>query len=99
MDVPDPSGLYLADPANPQQLNLYAYVGNDPLRFTDPLGLDGALPTASCSGIFGCVVGFLKTYLAEEAIALQIVAGTHQAAPVPVRVQNLITICLHNLVR
>ncbi len=38
---PDPSGLYMADPGNPQQLNLYAYVGNNPLRFTDLLGLSG----------------------------------------------------------
>ena len=42
---PDPSGLYLADPENPQQLNLYAYVGNNPLRFTDPLGL-----SSDCGG-------------------------------------------------
>ncbi len=42
---PDPSGLYMADPANPQQLNLYAYVGNNPLRFTDPLGL-----SSDCGG-------------------------------------------------
>jgi hypothetical protein len=42
---PDPSGLYMADPTNPQQLNLYAYVGNNPLRFTDPLGL-----SSDCGG-------------------------------------------------
>jgi len=28
---PDPSGLYYADPTNPQSLNLYAYVLNNPL--------------------------------------------------------------------
>jgi RHS repeat-associated protein len=37
---PDPSGLYYADPANPQSLNLYSYVGNNPLIFTDPSGMD-----------------------------------------------------------
>jgi RHS repeat-associated protein len=50
---PDPSGLYMADPANPQQLNLYAYVGNNPLGYTDPLGLSvdcggGGDPSVVC---------------------------------------------------
>ncbi|HXA76905.1 MAG TPA: RHS repeat-associated core domain-containing protein, partial [Candidatus Acidoferrales bacterium] len=37
---PDPSGLVLADPNNPQQLNLYSYVRNNPLSLSDPSGLD-----------------------------------------------------------
>jgi RHS repeat-associated protein len=36
---PDPSGLYFADPTNPQSLNLYSYALNNPLRNTDPTGL------------------------------------------------------------
>jgi RHS repeat-associated protein len=36
---PDPAGLAAADPTNPQSLNRYAYVTNNPLAFTDPLGL------------------------------------------------------------
>jgi len=36
---PDPSGLYLADPTNPQSLNLYSYVLNNPLKLVDPTGL------------------------------------------------------------
>ncbi len=36
---PDPSGLYYADPNNPQSLNLYSYVLNNPLRNVDPDGL------------------------------------------------------------
>ncbi|MGB6199106.1 MAG: hypothetical protein WBF35_06100 [Candidatus Acidiferrales bacterium] len=37
---PDPSGLSSADPTDPQQLNLYTYVRNNPLILTDPNGLD-----------------------------------------------------------
>jgi hypothetical protein len=36
---PDPSGLYYADPTNPQSLNLYSYALNNPLTKTDPTGL------------------------------------------------------------
>jgi RHS repeat-associated protein len=35
---PDPSGLSYADPDNPQNLNLYSYVLNNPLIFLDPTG-------------------------------------------------------------
>jgi RHS repeat-associated protein len=35
---PDPSVLDYADPTNPQSLNLYSYVINNPLRFIDPFG-------------------------------------------------------------
>ena len=37
--TPDPSGLASGSPANPQSLNLYAYVGNGPIDADDPLGL------------------------------------------------------------
>ena len=36
---PDPSQLYYADPTNPQSLNLYGYVMNNPLTVVDPTGL------------------------------------------------------------
>ena len=38
--TPDPSGLAFADPTNPQSLNLYSYVLNNPLTNIDPTGLD-----------------------------------------------------------
>src|SRR5258708_26364177 len=37
--TPDPAGLAAANPRVPQSLNRYAYVGNAPANFFDPLGL------------------------------------------------------------
>ncbi|MGB7552732.1 MAG: RHS repeat-associated core domain-containing protein, partial [Candidatus Korobacteraceae bacterium] len=37
--VPDPAGLAAVDLTNPQTWNRYAYVGNQPLSYIDPLGL------------------------------------------------------------
>ena len=48
---PDPSGLVYADPRNPQSLNLYAYVLNNPLIHIDPSGLDCVYFNASGSAI------------------------------------------------
>jgi RHS repeat-associated protein len=39
----DPIGMASSELANPQSLNLYAYVENDPINSTDPLGLDGVI--------------------------------------------------------
>jgi len=39
---PDPSALDFADPTNPQSLNLYGYVLNNPLINVDPNGMDCA---------------------------------------------------------
>jgi RHS repeat-associated protein len=35
----DPLGMAAVDPLRPQSLNMFAYVGNDPVNSTDPLGL------------------------------------------------------------
>lgn len=35
----DPLGLGATDPTNPQSLNRYSYVENDPVNFIDPMGL------------------------------------------------------------
>ena len=37
---PDPSGIFLGNLGDPQQLNLYAYVRNNPINNIDPDGLD-----------------------------------------------------------
>ena len=37
---PDPTGLYYANPYNPQSLNLYSYALNNPLVNTDPTGME-----------------------------------------------------------
>ena len=55
---PDPVGLAAVDPSNPQTWNRYAYVTNNPLALTDPLGLQECDPLAgpcppSCDPVTG----------------------------------------------
>ena len=47
---PDPTGLALAEAENPQSLNLYSYVQNNPLSVIDPDGLQ-VEPAARCGWI------------------------------------------------
>ena len=44
---PDPAGMAEADPANPQSWNRYAYVGNNPLAYIDPSGMNQCAPNNS----------------------------------------------------
>jgi RHS repeat-associated protein len=48
---PDPAGLMAVDLGNPQTLNRYSYVLNNPLSFTDPFGLDCVYLNNSGTGI------------------------------------------------
>ena len=58
---PDPSGVYFGDPTNPQSLNLYSYVLNNPLTGTDPTGRaycqwdDGTHDDSANTGVAGAV--------------------------------------------
>ena len=36
----DPIGMASASIGDPQSMNLFAYTGNNPIDFVDPLGLD-----------------------------------------------------------
>jgi RHS repeat-associated protein len=63
----DPIGMGAAELANPQSLNLYAYVENDPINSSDPLGLDGTIvfgpfpvPTGGGGGGGGLKIGPLS---------------------------------------
>ncbi len=55
--VPDPAGVDAVDITNPQTWNRYAYVGNQPLNSTDPLGLYCAIDVNSGKAIGGCTPG------------------------------------------
>jgi RHS repeat-associated protein len=49
--TPDPSGIWLGNLSDPQQLNLYSYVRNNPLNLTDPTGLDCVYLNDSGDGV------------------------------------------------
>jgi RHS repeat-associated protein len=51
--TPDPAGLAAVNPWNPQTWNRYAYVGNSPVTYNDPLGLKS--PECPLPG--GCGLG------------------------------------------
>lgn len=66
---PDPAGMAAVDPSNPQTWNRYAYVGNDPLSYIDPLGL-----VRTPWGTFGSTVSFLGTASGFDLMNIPVVA-------------------------
>jgi RHS repeat-associated protein len=45
--TPDPSGMAAVDVANPTSWNMYGYVNDDPVNFSDPRGLIGDCPVGT----------------------------------------------------
>ena len=57
---PDPTGIFLGNLNDPQSLNLYSYVRNNPTRMTDPSGLSFCVGDCPGDGFgFGFGFGFL----------------------------------------
>jgi RHS repeat-associated protein len=64
---PDPSGLSFANPSDPQSLNLYAYVGNHPMIYVDPYGMNW-FTASRCNGqaIDNLTVGnMIRTFISN----------------------------------
>lgn len=53
---PDPTGIFLGNLNDPQSLNLYSYVRNNPTSFTDPSGLQcDEFDSSGCGCDFFCI--------------------------------------------
>ncbi|HVQ38640.1 MAG TPA: RHS repeat-associated core domain-containing protein, partial [Pyrinomonadaceae bacterium] len=63
----DPIGMSASSMTNPQSLNMYGYVGNDPVNRTDPTGL-------FWGKVFGFFKKLIKVVMVALAVALIVVA-------------------------
>ena len=89
---PDP-GNAGADPANPQTWNGYVYVGNNPLSYIDPSGMQGisiGAPAATAAGdsssLWGTIAPFLGAAIGIGEFAyelFQFYAGGPASHPLP----------------
>jgi RHS repeat-associated protein len=65
---PDPAGMSAVDPTNPQTWNRYAYVGNNPLAYIDPSGMNECAPNNSAGASNGpsCFHGASDTSMSGD---------------------------------
>jgi len=68
----DPAlGMFLSpdtlvpEPGNPQSLNRYSYVGNQPLKYVDPSGHSPLLVTAFLGGLVGAGVAYIPQVMSN----------------------------------
>ncbi|QHN03179.1 RHS repeat-associated core domain-containing protein [Granulicella sp. WH15] len=73
---PDPSGLYYANPTNPQSFNLYSYGRNNPLINIDPTGMDCIHTNVDTGAYEGFERGDCDNSTEEKANSGQYVDGT-----------------------
>jgi RHS repeat-associated protein len=72
---PDPLGLGAGDLTNPQSLNLYSYVQNDPINLVDPTGLNCRAYTYEWSGWTDGVNGEDPTYHVNQTQVVWVCDG------------------------
>ena len=96
---PDPAGMEAVRLTEPQSLNPYAYVGNDPVNRSDPAGLNDTSDVISAvtglgSSVLGFIPGFalsggaLGTFSAGVTLGAMSGPFTFYIAP-PVTIQTL----------
>ena len=72
---PDPLWIKADRLVDPQRLNLYAYVRNNPLRFTDPTGMDVVLGKCAVGDAKKCFDIFQRGLRKEDRDHIHLVEG------------------------